>query len=287
MRGPRGSALLMSGGIGDYLHYLTRLDSWLAAHRAIGGDDPTLIVESTVPHRVAGLFAKACPDLQVEFVPPAIHWTKTNPLLVADRAIDRINRPAYRYVVERGYAGVTDWFLPNFCGHHLAACDRLRPLAAERPIDGSYVVISAREKGFLWWPRESVCRRVEAIMGAVGRPIYLGTSSERLPFMHDFVEADDVAGALAISLHAAAFIGTDTGTATIRELLGYGNVYCVNQFWIDELMVRYGYWTPALARRSGSVLARSESELVEACEALSVGRAVSVALDRPVDQEFS
>ena len=39
-------ALLLSGGIGDYLHYLTRLPADFAS---LSGDPPTCFVESTVP----------------------------------------------------------------------------------------------------------------------------------------------------------------------------------------------------------------------------------------------
>jgi hypothetical protein len=70
---------------------------------------------------------------------------------------------------------------------------------------------------------------------------------------------------LSVSYHAALFVGTDTGTATIRELMGKQCIYCVDQFWIDELMLRYGYWNEARARSSSSVLTRSAGELLSAC----------------------
>ncbi|MDQ3804000.1 MAG: hypothetical protein M3416_09250 [Acidobacteriota bacterium] len=260
----RGPALLMSGGIGDYLHYLTRLDAWADAER-INRERLTIFVESTVPHQVASLFALAFPDLRFAFVPAAIHWTKTNPLLVPTREIDRINRPAYLFVAEQGFDSITDWFLPFSCSGYTPDESPLMRIVRGRPVAGSYVVVAAREKGFLWWPRRELCRQLEAMTPAGMRLVYLGTPNERHDYMSGFVSATDVVEALAISYHAALFIGTDTGAATVRELTGRKNIYCVSRFWVDELMVRYGYWNDSLQRRSRSVLTFSGNELLTAC----------------------
>ena len=72
--------------------------------------------------------------------------------------------------------------------------------------------------------------------------------------------APDVATALVASLHADLFIGSDTGLATVRELLGKQNVYCVTLFWFDELMVKYNYINAEMLSRSGSKVAKSHSD---------------------------
>jgi hypothetical protein len=279
-------ALLMSGGIGDYLHYLTRLDGWLDAER-IDREGLTIFVESTVPTQVASLFARAFPILRFAFVPAAIHWTKTNPLLVPDREIERTNRPAYRFVVEQGFDPITDWFLPFCCSEYAPNESPLARIIAARPIAGSYLVVAAREKGFLWWPRQELCQRLETMVPPDVRLVYLGLPNERHDYMSGFVSATDVAEALAISYHAALFIGTDTGIATIRELTRRKNIYCVTRFWVDELMVRYGYWSDDRARRSPSVLTTSADELLTACiaefAALSNGEAAKVPPDMPAN----
>ena len=248
----RKRALLMSGGVGDYLHYLTRLDSWIN----VNGIDPqqlTIFVESTVPMQVASLFARAFQYLHFEFLPAAIHWTKTNPLLVAESETDRINRPAYRFVAERGFDSITDWFLPFSCREYKSDEAPLTRIVTDPQIMGRYLVIAARDKGFLWWPHQDLCREIEAMIPIGMQLVYLGTPNERQDYMRGFLNTNDVAEALSISYHAALFIGTDTGTATIRELTGRKNIYCVNRFWVDELMVRYGYWNDSLRHRSKSV----------------------------------
>ena len=260
----RNRALLMSGGIGDYLHYLTRLDSWIN----VNGIDPehlTIFVESTVPTQVASLFARAFQYLHFEFVPAAIHWTKANPLLVAESETDRINRPAYRFVAERGFDSITDWFLPFSCGEYKSDESPLTRIVTEPSNTGRYLVIAARDKGFLWWPHQDLCREIEAITPIGMQLLYLGTPNERQDYMRGFLNTNDVAEALSISYHAALFIGTDTGTATIRELTGRKNIYCVNRFWVDELMVRYGYWNDSVRQRSKSVFTFSADQFLSVC----------------------
>src|SRR4051794_33410108 len=90
-------ALIMSGGIGDYLHYLCRIDA-LLSDIVIASERVDVFVESTVPEQVKSLFEVALPEFRLLFVPAHLHWTKTNPLLDVNRKQDRINRPAYQFV---------------------------------------------------------------------------------------------------------------------------------------------------------------------------------------------
>lgn len=237
-------ALLWSGGIGDYLHYLGRLPHLLST-LTVPAADLTIFVESTVPAQVARIFALAFPLLRFEFVPAAIHWTKTNPLLDVTRLTDRQQRPAYRYVRQRGYAVMDDWFLPFCCEEYrFDSTPLLRIVGAAPGTSMPTAVISLRDKGFLWWPTVQVLEDLEALLTG-WRKIYFGTPIESLPGFSGMVTATDVAEALAASYWADLFIGTDTGLATIRELTGRKVVYCIDEYWLQELMVRYRYIDPA------------------------------------------
>ncbi|MEA2779949.1 MAG: hypothetical protein QOK29_1493, partial [Rhodospirillaceae bacterium] len=150
-------AVLMSGGIGDYLHYVARFDSLLRSSKL----DPkrvTVFVESTAPRNVASLFAIALPEVSVRFTPGQIQWTKAHPLLDVLSVRDRRNRPAYRYVKEFGFRRIIDWFLPFCCESYEPSPRRLHWLtdsaaAADEPAS---IVVSLRDKGFLWWPSREV-----------------------------------------------------------------------------------------------------------------------------------
>lgn len=259
----RPYALLMSGGIGDYLHYLCKLPHFLAANgRGAGG--LTVFVESTVPRQVASLFEAAFPGLRFAFTPAAIHWTKTNPLLVPDRQVEREARPAYRYVVEQGFREVVDWFLPLYCGEWELDRAPLERIVAGRPRPaGNYVAVSLRDKGFRWWPTASGCRALRGVIPRGRRVLYLGTPVERVEGVDECLTTSDVAEALAVSYGAELFVGTDTGLATIRELTDRKNIYCIDEFWLTELMMRYGYLDEHRLRTTPSRFAFGEAGLLE------------------------
>lgn len=237
-------ALLLSGGIGDYLHYLVRLDDFLTVH-GLAPSDVTIFVESTRPPNVRELFAVAFPDHEFRFAAAAIHWTKVNPLLDCRSEWDQINRPAYRYVKHQGFTDITDWFLPFRCAHHRVSLSPLhrivQSVAPADILDNPYVVVSNRDKGFLWWPTPAGFAVVERAVPRDHTILYLGTPDERLDGQRDMLTTPEIRLGLVLSLNAQLFVGTDTGLATIRELLGRKNIYCVNDYWLRELMVAYAY----------------------------------------------
>lgn len=247
----------MSGGVGDYLHYLVRFSSFLA-ETGIQPEQLVVFVESTNPAQVETLFARALSNIRVEFTPRRIHWTKTNPLLNVDRALDREQRPAARYVRERGFSEVVDWFLP-FCCKELRVDVRALDFLVGSP-QPERVCVSSRDKGFLWWPTEAALDRVRAHCSA-RELMTLGTEDEREPWFPGFRVASSVLEALELASRAGLYIGTDTGTATVRELLSLPNIYCVDQYWIDALMKPYGYWEDTVVGGSRSRFARSIDEL--------------------------
>jgi hypothetical protein len=269
------SALLMSGGIGDYLHYLCRVDSFLS-RAGLHPNDIVIYVESTVPEQVDSLLTQALPEFELLFVPPSLHWTKTNPLLNVDQPLDRVNRAAYRYVLAQKHNVIVDWFLPFLVPELLPlSIDRiarvLKNADALKNADENKrpdLIVSLRDKGFLWWPAEGLCRALEHLVGPDGRIMFLGTATERPDWRPDAVTAPDVLAALNLSVSAKLFIGTDTGLATARELLRRPNVYCVSEYWYQELMVRYRYISLQMLDASGSVVATSGVELLEQAERL-------------------
>jgi hypothetical protein len=256
-------ALLMMGGVGDFLHYLTRLGAFIRDGR-FGPGDLHVFVESVVPDQAEAVFTAAFPDLTYTFLPPSLHWVNTFPLLTPSRERDRTNRPAYRHVRGLGFRDVTDWFLPFLCvGYQFDATPLSRIVAGVPRRDGPYVVVSARDKGFLWWPAAEVCREVhEAVTGARREAVYVGTPNERLPGGVTVETLPRVTQALALSYHADLFVGTDTGLATVRELTGRRNIYCVSRFWVEEVMARYGYFDSEAARRTRSAFAFCREDLL-------------------------
>jgi hypothetical protein len=254
-------ALLLSGGIGDYLHYLVRLPS-LCERNGLDRNNLVVFVESTVPAAVTPLFRLTLNEFDVQFIPAAWHWTKTNPLLVPVDEHQRVNRPAYQYVLGLGFARLIDWFLPFLCHTHPSDERVLQPLLTGRsPLGPNTVLVAARDKGAIWWPSEPAGAAVHQRFAPRHEVVYTGTENERLPWMSSWWTAPDVATALVASMHAELFVGTDTGLATVRELLGRPNLYCVTPFWFDELMVRYNYITADMISRSGSKVAKSHGEL--------------------------
>lgn len=256
-------ALLMMGGIGDFLHYLTRLTAFLEGGR-FGAAGPHVFVESLVPDQAEAVFTAAFPRLSYTFLPPSIHWVNTFPLLTPSRGRDRLNRPARRYVEGLGFRTVTDWFLPFLCeGYEFDASPLHRVIAGIPRREGPYVVVSARDKGFLWWPCEEVCARVhELVTGARMAAVYAGTPNERVPGCGELETLPSVPEALALSYHAGLYVGTDTGLATFRELTGRRNVYCASRFWVEEVMARYGYLGEGMRRRTRSSFAFDAHELL-------------------------
>ncbi|MDQ3802862.1 MAG: hypothetical protein M3416_03295 [Acidobacteriota bacterium] len=255
-------ALLLMGGIGDFLHYLTRLPAFLSGKR-FGPGDLHVFVESLVPNQAEAVFTAAFPQLSFTFLPPSFHWANTFPLLTPSRELDRVNRSAYRYVESLGFKEITDWFLPFLCAEYGFDVSPLSRVIGGIPKrDGTYVVISARDKGFIWWPTRQLCDEVHEIVTRTHGVVYVGTPNERLPGGGDLETLPDVPEALALSYHADLYVGTDTGIATFRELTGKRNIYCVSRFWVDEVMIRYGYFDAELRRRTRSAFAFSREDLL-------------------------
>jgi hypothetical protein len=250
-------ALLMSGGIGDYLHYIARLDSLLEREEI----DPrrlAIFVESTAPQGVMSLFATALPDLSVRFTPPPLQWTRAHPLLDVLSSHDRLNRPAYRYVSGFGFRRIIDWFLPFCCDDCPPAERRLRwLLAGDDAVEPTpSIAVSLRDKGFLWWPSRDICLHVRNVGRRLGLPVqFLGTPPERPMWLPEMLTAPDGLAALRLAAAARLFIATDTGLTTIRELLGLPSIYCINEYWHHDVMVRHGYLSDAMLARSGSLIA--------------------------------
>jgi hypothetical protein len=257
-------ALLMSGGIGDYLHYLCRLDAFLSG-MGLGPHDVTIFVESTVPNQVDSLFALALPEFRRLFVPAQLNWTKTNPLLAVNRIQDRLNRPAYRYVVSQGYRKIIDWFLPFILPQDIPiSIDRVARLLVEEDVNpGPDLVVSLRDKGALWWPSEPLCKALEHLVGSDGEIVFVGTDVERPDWQPGMITMSNVLAALRLAARARLFVGTDTGLATVREFVGRPNVYCVTKYWYEKLMIRYGYISSAMLDASGSVVVTSGVEMLD------------------------
>jgi hypothetical protein len=255
-------ALLLMGGIGDFLHYLTRLPAFLEGKRFELGDTHVFI-ESLVPDQAEAVFTAAFPQLSYTFLSPSIHWASTFPLLTPSREFDRINRPAYRYVQGLGFRKITDWFLPFLCAdYEFDVSPLLRVIAGIPKRDHSYVVISARDKGFIWWPTKQLFDEVHEVITTTHGAVYVGTPNERLTGSRDLETLPSVPEALALSYHADLYVGTDTGIATFRELTGKANIYCVSRFWVDDVMATYGYFDAEAKRRTRSVFAFSREDLL-------------------------
>jgi hypothetical protein len=256
-------ALLLMGGIGDFLHYLTRMPAFLGRRR-FGPGDLHVFVESVVPDQAEAIFTRAFPQLSYTFLPPSVHWANTFPLLTPSRERDRLNRPAYRYVESLGFREITDWFLPFLCaGHEFDAYPLTRVIAGIPKSEEPYVVVSVRDKGFIWWPTEELCGEVHEVVTRTHGAIYVGTPNEQLPGGCKVETLPCVPEALALSYHADLFVGTDTGLATFRELTGRKNIYCVSRFWVEEVMVRYGYFGGEMGWRTRGAFAFSREELLD------------------------
>jgi hypothetical protein len=223
-----------------------------------------VFVESLVPDQAEAVFTAAFPQLSYTFLPPSIHWANTFPLLTPSCGRDRLNRPARRHVEGLGFRGLTDWFLPFLCGDYkFDAAPLYRIIAGIPRRDDPYVVMSARDKGFLWWPSEDVCGEAHRLVTRTREAVYVGTPNERVPGCGEPRTLPGVPEALALSYHADLFVGTDTGLATFRELTGRRNIYCVSRFWVEEVMGRYGYFDEDVRRRTRSAFAFSREELLD------------------------
>jgi hypothetical protein len=255
-------ALLWSGGIGDYLHYIVRLSPFLR-DCGVAPRDLTLFVESTSPPQVSGFLRRCIPELEIRFVPRAIHWTKTNPLLDVDEPIHRRCRPASQFVAQEGFCILEDWFLPFLCRDRGVDLERLAWLTPRAGAGSPDLVIAARDKGFLWFPSEETSRGVTEVLPDGARVVHVGTPDERLPWIEELFTASSVEEALLFACGARLLVGTDTGMATAREMLGLPNIYCMNEYWFHELMSAYGYWPEWLRTRSTSTFAFGPEALYE------------------------
>ena len=250
--------LLWSGGIGDFLHYTTKLDSYLASS-ALAAGNLRIILEATSPENLRSFLARTLPEIEVGFVPPALHWIISTPLLNPHDSVERANRPAARYV-QHHWGAFEDWFWPLACLDHSPSTRRLEWLLHGAG-ESNDVVISARDKGVLWFPEEGSVRALADLLP--GRTlIYVGTANERRPYLHPFRVCATAEEALSLSCRARLLIGVDTGLATVRELLGKPNVYCLDQYWLDRFMVRFGFWTGQMQQKTRSAFAKNLDELL-------------------------
>lgn len=234
----------------------------------ISDDDVTIFVESTVPAMVRTLFAEAVPEVKTAFLPARIHWTKTHPLLDVLSEEDRTCRPAYEYVKQSGADEIIDWFLPfscNFLAPSTGRLERLLPHGKRHAFQGpAQIVVSLRDKGFLWWPNQALHGELCARAQARGWNLcFLGTKIERPDWLDELTTTPDVLTALRVSTAAKLFVGTDTGFATIRELLSLPNLYCINEYWWHNVMNRFDYLSWEQLTRSGSQLAFDEIEFID------------------------
>jgi hypothetical protein len=272
-QGGEDVALLLSGGIGDYLHYIARFDSLLKS----SGLDPkrvAVFVESTVPHDVVSLFAIALPEVSVRFTPGQIQWTRAHPLLDVHSTHDRMNRPAYRYVKAFGFSRIIDWFLPFCCDAYAPSPRRLHWLLGDSASANApaSIVASLRDKGFLWWPSREICLHLRNTGRRLGFPVrFLGTAAEKLAWLPETFTAPDALAALRLAASARLFVATDTGLTTVRELTGRPSIYCINRYWHHDVMMRYGYLSDRMIELSGSVVAYDAEACREAVDRFVLG----------------
>lgn len=247
-------ALLVGGGIGDFLHYIVRIDDFLHKTK-LNANDLIIYVESTNPAQIEELFRACLAEFEIRFVPKAIHWTKTNPLLRVNRKLDQRNRPAYLYTQSKKHKTIFDWFLPFVCSNYHINLGRLEKFLQPRAKKDLKVLIAARDKGFLWWPSKEAHQALLEINQDKYEIVYTGTLDEKPDWIDKFTVCDNVACALKMSIDATLFVGTDTGLATVRELLGLPNLYCINEYWFKNLMLPYKYWSDDLNQCSKSKFA--------------------------------
>ena len=238
-RGAARTAVLLGGGIGDYLHYIVRWDSLVAE---LGASDIVIFVESTVPDTVVSLFRAAFPEHEVRYLPGALHWVRSHPLIDIGSRYDRLHRPAYQFVREQGFGKIVDWFLPLACIRRPVSLSRLHALLRGGELEPVDVVVALRDKGFLWWPTQQHCQLIARFAQARGwSTAFIGTPSERPAWDVNFSVMPDVLAALRLSAAAKLFIGTDTGFGTIRQLLDLPNLCCINEYWWRDVMLPFGY----------------------------------------------
>jgi hypothetical protein len=265
-------ALLVMGGIGDLLHYVVRIPDFLRRAR-IEPSSLHVFVESLVPDQAEAICAAALPGITFTYLSPALHWANTFPLLSPGCGCERLNRPAYRYIRRLGFEHVEDWFLPFLCsGYKVDVFPLLRLVQKVPRPDKPCVIVSLRDKGFLWWPTRELCETIHALLWRTYDLIYIGTPSENIPGLDHLATLRSAVDALALSFNADLFIGTDTGLATIRELMAKKNVYCISPFWLEELMIRYGYLDGETLRRTKSVFAFNPADLMRLISAEVLGR---------------
>jgi hypothetical protein len=260
-------ALLLSGGVGDFLHYIARISSYLSKTGLAPGD-VKVFVEATRPAQVRRLFHLSMPEISLSFVPLQLHWTRTNPLLCVRSSLERVNRPAYRFVQAQGFLEIEDWFLPFLCDQFDGNCDRLAFLHDRAKVvkQSLSIFVSARDKGFLWWPTKAALDIVRYKAPPSYSLILAGSEDEKPTWSDAFTTASDVVDGLTLSCAAKLFVGTDTGFATVRELFRLPNIYCVDRYWFEQLMVRYRYWTPEMEATSTSLFAFDEAGLADSLD---------------------
>lgn len=249
--------MLWSGGIGDFFQYASFLPAFLD-ERGIAEDRLELFIEATNPDNVRALFDAMLPVTQVTFVPREIHWTRVNPLIDPRNDRDRINRPAYRWLSTKRTQFV-DWFLPHCCKPRLRTTEIISRVPRE-PWDAAFgVAVSLRNKGALWWPDAELLTCLQAALPDAEFRFY-GEPNEALPGYD--VGKSSLMEALASVLAADLYVGTDTGLATIRELTGKTNIYCLADYWLQDMLLDMDYLTTDILQKSGSIVANSSDQLI-------------------------
>ena len=238
--------MLWTGGLGDFLHYVTFIDAAIELESL-----ETLWLESSDPERIRTLVALLLPEISVGFVPAAMHWTRATPLLNPNSKQDRLARPAYEFVSAQTVGVVTDWMLPSDCGELPRSTHRLSRLVPDTVTDTRHeCIVSLRDKGAGWWPSVDALRALYAL-GI--DPTGIGSPEETSPYrgVLSLAKVGDLREALSVALGSGLYVGTDTGLATARELLGYANIYCVTRSWVSNWMKPYGYWPVSHDKPSG------------------------------------
>jgi len=257
---------MMSGGIGDFLHYISLFDALLARSNA-NSHGIRVFVESTRPAEVKSLFDVCMGDVDVQYIPSHLHWTKTNPLLDPYSARDRAQRPARLYLDRLGYSSVEDWFLPFLVSGYPKSLERFKAFTTNSS-QRRFILVSARNKGFPWWLDESSAEILGAALRGRFDLIEIGTPDELTGRFGTRFCANNTAEGLKLACSARLLVGTDTGFATLRELLNLPNVYCVSAYWKDRFMQRLGYWNESMALTSKSRFAYDRIQLMAALSEL-------------------
>lgn len=242
--------------MGDFLHYITRLDGFMRS-RCLEPSQLHVFVESSAPNQLVRFLSHCVPDLAVTLLPGSLHWTRADPLINPWSEAERMRRPAAR-LVAAACRRVEDWFIPALCAQYEPASDRVRALRPERT--ERRVVLLARDKGAIWWPHPGAVRAVLRLTPGFQHH-WVGTDGESPDVALQVTTLDDALAAMRFVATASLLVGEDTGLATLREILGLPNFYCVAENWRKTCMEPYGYTPAWLFSTSSSGFATTREQL--------------------------